>query len=61
AGYFKAINQGIIDSNEKTVLILTGHSLKDPDSMTKADAKRILVNPLHIEKIIVGEINGFNS
>ncbi|MEM3220859.1 MAG: threonine synthase [Saccharolobus sp.] len=61
AGYFKAINQGIIDSNEKTVLILTGHSLKDPDSMTKADAKRILINPLYIEKIIVGEINGFNS
>lgn len=61
AGYFKAINNGIIDKDEKTVLILTGHSLKDPESMAKADTKRILVNPLHIEKIIVGEINGFNS
>ncbi|BDB97754.1 threonine synthase [Saccharolobus caldissimus] len=61
AGYFKAINYGIIDKDEKTVLILTGHSLKDPESMAKADTKRILVNPLHIEKIIVGEINGFNS
>ncbi|WP_338601514.1 threonine synthase [Sulfolobus tengchongensis] len=61
AGYFKAINDKIVDKDEKTVLILTGHSLKDPDSMTKADAKRILVNPLHIEKIILGEINGSNS
>lgn len=61
AGYIKAINEKVVDKDEKTVLILTGHSLKDPDSMTKAEAKRILVNPLHMEKIILGEINGSNS
>ncbi len=61
AGYYKALNEGIVDKDEKTVLILTGHSLKDPDSMAKAPSKRVLVNPYYIEKIITGEINGFNS
>ncbi|TRM74590.1 threonine synthase [Sulfolobus sp. E5] len=61
AGYYKALNEGIVNKDEKTVLILTGHSLKDPDSMAKAPSKRILVNPYYIEKIITGEINGFNS
>lgn len=57
AGYEKAIREKILDKDEKNVLILTGHALKDPDIMLKMDSKIILINPDHIEKIILGEIN----
>jgi len=56
AGYLKLLKEGKIDKNEKTVLILTGHALKDPDAMTKAEARRILVNPEHISEIILGDL-----
>ncbi|EZQ06832.1 MULTISPECIES: threonine synthase [Acidianus] len=57
AGYQKAIEKGILGKDEKTVLILTGHALKDPDAMLKSDARRILVNPDHVDKIILGELD----
>ncbi|AWR97773.1 threonine synthase [Acidianus sulfidivorans JP7] len=57
AGYEKAIKQQIIDKDEKNVLILTGHALKDPDAMLKMDSKIILINPDHIEKIVLGDTN----
>lgn len=57
AGYEKAIKENIIDKDEKNVIILTGHALKDPDIMLKMDSKIILINPDHIEKIILGENN----
>ncbi|MQL55348.1 threonine synthase [Acidianus ambivalens] len=60
AGYEKAINEGIIDKDQKNVLILTGHALKDPDAMLRLDARRILINPEHIENIVLGEINDNN-
>jgi len=56
AGYLKLLREGKIDKNEKTVLILTGHALKDPDIMSKAEARRILVNPEHISEIILGDL-----
>lgn len=56
AGYLKLLKEGKIDKNEKTVLILTGHALKDPDAMAKAEARRILVNPEHISEIILGDL-----
>jgi L-threonine synthase (EC 4.2.3.1) len=36
--------------------VLTGHALKDPDVMIKADARRILVNPEHLDKLILGDL-----
>ncbi|MFP3163175.1 MAG: threonine synthase [Acidianus hospitalis] len=60
AGYEKAINEGIVDKDQKNVLILTGHALKDPDAMLRLDARRILINPEHIENIVLGEINDNN-
>lgn len=56
AGYLKLLKEGKIDKNEKTALILTGHALKDPDAMTKSEARRILVNPEHISEIILGDL-----
>ncbi|MCY0873552.1 MAG: threonine synthase [Acidianus infernus] len=60
AGYDKAIKEGIVDKDQKNVLILTGHALKDPDAMLRLDARRILINPEHIENIVLGEINDNN-
>ncbi|MUN27957.1 threonine synthase [Sulfuracidifex metallicus] len=57
AGYYKALDRKIVYPDEKVVLILTGHSLKDPESMGKAETKRILINPSFIEKIILEEVN----
>lgn len=57
AGYEKAIRENIVDRNEKSVIVLTGHALKDPDIMLKIESKIILINPDHIEKIILGENN----
>jgi threonine synthase len=57
AGYKKALNNGIIENKERIVLILTGHALKDPDSMLKINTKIMSLNPDEIEKNIVGEIN----
>ncbi|MBB5252568.1 threonine synthase [Sulfurisphaera ohwakuensis] len=56
AGYLKLVNSGKIDKSEKTVLILTGHALKDPDAMIKAESRRILVNPEHINEIILSDL-----
>ncbi len=33
AGLFKLVEEGVIDRGEKVVVILTGHGLKDPESM----------------------------
>ncbi|WP_373468237.1 threonine synthase [Acidianus infernus] len=60
AGYDKAIKEGIVDKDQKNVLILTGHALKDPDAMLRLDVRRILINPEHIENIVLGEINDNN-
>ncbi len=60
AGYEKAIKEGILDKDQKNVLILTGHALKDPDAMLRLDARRILINPEHIENIVLGEVNDNN-
>ncbi len=35
AGYRKALELGIIDRDEIAVLVLTGHALKDPDTILK--------------------------
>ncbi|MFP3196975.1 MAG: threonine synthase [Sulfolobaceae archaeon] len=56
AGFLKLINEKRLDAKDKTVMILTGHALKDPDAMTKSEAKRILVNPEHIDKVVLGEL-----
>ncbi len=56
AGYKKLLERGLIDENQVTVMILTGHALKDPESMTKAEARRILVNPEHVDKVILGDL-----
>jgi threonine synthase len=56
AGYKKLLRSGTISEDETTVMILTGHALKDPDSMVKAETRRILVNPEHIDKVILGDL-----
>ena len=56
AGYKKLLEKGIIDEGQSTVMILTGHALKDPESMAKAEARRILVNPEHLDKVILGDL-----
>ncbi|AHC51670.1 threonine synthase [Sulfolobus acidocaldarius SUSAZ] len=55
AGYLKLLSSKKIEENEKSVVILTGHALKDPDIMIKAETKRILVNPEHIDQVILGD------
>uniref|UniRef100_A0A7C4F9E4 Threonine synthase n=1 Tax=Thermofilum pendens TaxID=2269 RepID=A0A7C4F9E4_THEPE len=35
AGYRKAVELGVIDRNEVSVLVATGHALKDPDTISK--------------------------
>lgn len=35
AGYRKALELGIVDRNSVTVLVATGHALKDPDTISK--------------------------
>ncbi len=37
AAYLKLIREGVLDRGESTVLILTGHGLKDPDSVRQAN------------------------
>ncbi|MEM0063979.1 MAG: threonine synthase [Metallosphaera sp.] len=60
AGYKKAIQEGLVDKSSEVVIVLTGHALKDPDSMIKSSAKRILVNPDHLENVILGDLNAGN-
>lgn len=36
AAYLKLLNEGVVDKDERTILILTGHGLKDPDSIMQA-------------------------
>jgi len=33
AAYLKLLREGVVDSGELTILVLTGHGLKDPDSV----------------------------
>lgn len=40
AGLKKLVEQGVIDRGETVVAIVTGHALKDPDSMMQAPCKR---------------------
>jgi len=57
AGYFKLLNQRIIESREKVVVILTGHALKDPDIIfSKIPLKIVKATQENFEKIIRGEI-----
>ncbi|MEM0072643.1 MAG: threonine synthase [Metallosphaera sp.] len=60
AGYKKAIQEGLVDKSSEVVIVLTGHALKDPDSMIKSSARRILVNPDHLENVILGDLNAGN-
>ncbi len=41
AGLLKLLEQGVIDTGDSVVLIVTGHALKDPDSMLKAGFERL--------------------
>lgn len=56
AGYLKAIERGIIDKNETTVLVLTGHALKDPDAMLRVEVRKLLVNPEDIKDIVTKDL-----
>jgi threonine synthase len=33
AGYLKAVEEGLVDRDERVVLVATGHALKDPDAI----------------------------
>ncbi|QKQ99345.1 threonine synthase [Metallosphaera tengchongensis] len=57
AGHRKALKEGILSNSDKAVLILTGHALKDPDSMVRSGSRRITTNPDYLEKIILGDLN----
>lgn len=39
AGYLRALKDGLVDRNDKVVLIATGHALKDPDILTMGNAQ----------------------
>lgn len=41
AGYLKAISSGLINKNEKSVCILTGHGLKDTSPSSQQEVKNI--------------------
>ena len=41
AGYLKAISSGLINKNEKSVCILTGHGLKDTSASSQQEVKNI--------------------
>ena len=43
AGYLKMIKEGILDHESTVVLVLTGHGLKDPDSLEKMGSKEVHV------------------
>jgi threonine synthase len=57
AGYKRALQAGLVDKDEIAVNVLTGHALKDPDSMIKSGARRIVVNPDYLGDIILGDLN----
>lgn len=57
AGYKKALQTGIVQKDEAVVSVLTGHALKDPDSMIKSGARRIVVNPDYLGDVILGDLN----
>ncbi len=46
AGVKKLINQGFIERDEVTVAVITGHGLKDPDSMASCSVRVITTSSL---------------
>jgi len=40
AGLKKLVEEGIVEKGETIVAVVTGHALKDPDSMIRAPCKR---------------------
>ncbi len=58
AGYLKLLEKGFLDKKETTVLVATGHGLKDPESMEKHGTRIISVEP---EEAVSKIINVFNE
>jgi len=56
AGLKKLVEEGIIERGETVVAIVTGHALKDPDSMMRAPCKRKVASTVaEAVKMILGE------
>ncbi len=45
AGYLKALNHGILKREDTVVLVLTGHGLKDPNSLEMHKTNEVTVEP----------------
>jgi len=55
AGLKKLVEEGVIEKGETVVVIVTGHALKDPDSMIKAPCRRKVASTVdEVVKIVVG-------
>lgn len=52
AGLRKLVGEGVIDKNELTVCIATGHGLKDPDIVNRYAESIISVEPKGVDKAI---------
>ncbi len=53
AGYLKAIEKGLLNEDEKAALVLTGHGLKDPDTLVIHKTQEIEVSPEEaVDKIL---------
>jgi len=46
AGYLRALREGIVDVNDRVVLIATGHALKDPDILIRDNVQSITISSL---------------
>jgi threonine synthase len=46
AGYLRALKEGIVDVNDRVVLIATGHALKDPDILVRDNVQSITISSL---------------
>ncbi len=53
AGLLRLVGDGFIERGETVVIVLTGHGLKDPDAMMKADTIRLIArNPEEAARIV---------
>ncbi len=53
AGLLRLVGDGFIERGETVVTVLTGHGLKDPDAMMKADTIRLIArNPEEAARIV---------
>jgi len=53
AGLLRLVRDGFIERGETAVIVLTGHGLKDPDAMMKADTIRLIArNPEEAARIV---------